>query len=249
MKKIKKRSLALIISAIALLISLTGTYALAKYVMDYKADVLYEANSFYFTSDLLTEPATNGTYPSYTLQSGKNDITFVLRNYADGLRTSEVDIDYTVSVEVKSGGGGPVAPQTGTLEKSEKDETITIEDLSAGTYTVVVTATAPYSSVLKADFTVVDIDKTIHVAVADTVGSPVLYLTITTYDYEGDISVTLPTGIYPDNTDPYMKDARMGMPFQITDFKKHSQYTFLLFKNDPSNVYQEANFEVKGTTK
>lgn len=238
----RKWHLSLIAGGVALGLLISVGYAAAKYVSEYEKDGLYVAKSFYFESDLLKAPASNGVYPSYTLQSGVDEITFVLKNYTDALRISEANISYTITVE-KNGSVLSEKKQESVLAMEDLESSVTISDLTAGTYTVTAIATAPYTSVLKADFTIVSINRDIEYSVSDDEESPVLYLTVTTNDYKGEIFIQFPENVYPDNTDEKMKDAVNTQKFYVT-FDKNSQYTFLFFKENIDDKYTEENFKV-----
>ena len=84
-----------IISAIAVVLSLcalmTGMFV-AKYLNERSSDNLVIAKNFYFTSNLLDGK-------EHTLAPGSTSVTFTLGNHEDDLRYSEVDIDYTVTVQ------------------------------------------------------------------------------------------------------------------------------------------------------
>lgn len=65
--------------------------------------------------------------------------------------------------------------------------------------------------------------------------SPVLRLTVWTNDYSGNVKLTWPSGIYPDNTDPLL--ASVTGTAATLNLKNDSEYTFVFFKNTPSTVY------------
>lgn len=225
---------------LALLLVFNG-YTLAKYLTESHEENLYIARAFYFESDLLAAPASNGTYPSYTLRSGADSITVTLKNYPDELRVSEVDIDYTVTL-TKAGANTPVDVKTGTLTISEKEEQVSFDALEPGDYCLTAVSDGPYSATLKADFTVVGVDETYRFYVSDAAGSPVLYLTITSEDFEGTVNIGWPSGVLPDNTDTILSGAS-GNGFRVA-LKPDSEYTFPFFKKNPAVVYSIADFSV-----
>lgn len=225
---------------LTLLLAFNG-YTLAKYLTESREENLYVARAFYFESDLLAAPASNGTYPSHTLRSGVDSITVMLKNYPDELRVSEVDIEYTVTL-TKAGRSTAVDEKTGTLTISEKEELVSFEDLEPGNYCLTAVSNMPYTTTLKADFTVVGVDESFRFTVSDAAGSPVLYLTITTEDYEGIVNVGWPAGILPDNTDAMLTGVS-GNGCRVA-LKAHAEYTFPFFKSNPATVYSNADFTV-----
>ena len=67
--------------------------SLAKYIQEKNAELVYEAQNFYFESDLLSD---NTNQLAYTYDTGNDTITFNLKNNIDELRHSEVNIEYVV---------------------------------------------------------------------------------------------------------------------------------------------------------
>jgi hypothetical protein len=203
----------------------------AKYTMTKDDDVEAVAQAFYFESDLLD----GGTYE---LPAGTKTITFTLKNYADSLRYAETDIKY----EIKLDG---VKKTEGTLATgATRDEGITITVEKAGTYTVAATAAAPYSKTLQAKFVVTEATNGITWEVNDSVGSPIVQLTVRTGDYGGNLQLVWPAGVYPDNTDALMASA-VGASTNV-HFENHAEYTFVFFKDDHNVNYEtQGGFNVK----
>ncbi len=243
MKKTHRR-VALIAGVGLLLISLAGTATgvIAKYIYEKKIDNPVEAKAFYFVSDLLEEPAVNGTFPAYTLRDGEQTISFRLMNHPDSLRKSEVDITYNIKV-TSLDGQQTYYSTTGSISKDADPGTgtgtgtvqITTPKLNWGTYVVTATATAPYTQTLKARITLVKTDDDIRFTVNDSAGSPTLLLTVETDDYIGDLTIEWNNVLLPDNTDPKMKNAA-AQSAEVT-FHGPGEYTFLFFKADPSENY------------
>ena len=241
MKKREKRSLAILCSVAVLLLACVVTFSAlvwAKYVSQEKKDTVVAAKSFYFESDLLTETGT-----TYTLAPGTGSITVHLKNFADDLRFSDVEISYKVTATGQ-------AAQTGTLGKSkQEDHTIVFSNLSPGTYQVVAQATSPYTKTLQATFVIPAVEGDVYYSVSDAAGSPVLRLTVWTEDYSGGINIKWGNGngnnvkIVPDNTDPLMAGVT-GNSFTVSDFGNDAEYTFLFFKEDPSKQYDKSDFTV-----
>lgn len=207
----------------------------AKYLYEEEQESLYIAENFYFESDYLVEP-TGGVDGHYKVKEGVDEISVTLCNYADELRNSEVDIDYTVTLNRTE---GVAKTEKGTLVKNQKSEAvITFSDLSAGTYTVTASST-PYGKTLQATFEVRDAVSELHYSVNDSKGSPFLEVVVTNMDYEGDVFISLPAGVRPDNTDPLMEAAKENSC--TVKMESYSSYTFLFFKDDPSQVYSASD--------
>ncbi len=167
---------------------------IAKYRQQLHSDSAVRAKEFYFTSDFLD----GGTH---TLAPGSTSVTFTLGNHADELRISEVDIQYTVTVD----NGAAVAPANGTLTKDAKaDATITISDLQPGTYTVKAVGTGGYSQTLTATIVVLAEAAKPYYHIENVPGEYIL-LTVWNEGNEAKNVTIAYTGI-PDNTNPNMTD-------------------------------------------
>lgn len=209
----------------------------AKYVFQQTEEPLIRAKAFYFQSDLLEVPHKNGEYPHHTLMAGTETITFHLYNYPDALRTSEVDIAYTAKLMKTD--RTELATKTGTILIDERTETVTIgETLAAGTYLVEVSS-APYETILKAEFVIPDLSTAVTYTVSDTEDSPVLHLTVRTTDYAGQVKLSWCADVLPDNTDPLMADAS-GTEHTVI-LATDSEYTFVFYKTDPTQKYTVAD--------
>lgn len=211
---------------LALAIGLSA-FVLAKYTDNRQMDAQVSAKAFYFESDLL-----NGG--SYTLPAGTKQLSFMIMNYPDSLRRSEVDIEYTASLRKD---GTAVATKSGTLEIGELEEAVTFDlsSLPAGTYTATCNATAPYAKTLSATFTIASAVPSLTHDVADGSGNPVCYLTVTVGDYNGDVSIQWPAGVTPDPQDPAAENMH---------FASNSEYRFTFFKHDITKVYKNDDFTV-----
>lgn len=203
----------------------------AKYISREKKDTVVAAKAFYFESDLLTEKGA-----TYTLAPGTTKIDIVLKNYADDLRWSEVDVRYDVTLN-----GSAVQEQLILKTGKQENSKVTITGLTPGTYTVVAKATSPYSKTLKATFVIPATTGGVYYSVSDAAGSPVLRLTVRTEDYAGNVTLSWPTGVSPDNTDPLLAGAT-GTSCTVR-FENDSEYTFLFFKSDPSQVYDKTHIK------
>jgi len=229
--KTKQTPMALRIGLLLLaVVVLFNGYTLAKYFMEKDQKVPVVAKSFYFESDLLT--VNTSALPQYTLKAGVDTISFSLMNYPDALRSSQVNISYTA---VLTKDGSEVKSTTGTIDAGQNSVSVSFDDLDAGTYLVTATATSPYTQTLQGRFTIVDTDYGLSYNVLDGSGSPNLKVTVTTTDYSGNIVISWPTGVLPDNTDPLLKNAS-GQSCTI-QVNTQSEYTFQFFKTNPNADY------------
>lgn len=211
--------------------------SVAKYIKEREVDTAYNAKSFYFESDLLEENIADAEY-SYA--QGIDSITFYLKNNADSLRYSEVDINYTVTLKKAD---TVVDTKTGTIPKGEVNAVaVQFDNLDAGEYVVTAEATSPYSKTLTGKFTLAGVDKTLTWDLVDSANSPIVEITVTSEGYEGLITITYPEGIQPDNTDEKLET--VTSTYVTSNFKKNSSYTYTFFKNNPANVFTKENFSV-----
>lgn len=171
----------------------------AKYTQQQNSQALLKAREFYFTSDLLQPGGA-----SYTLNPGTNEIAFQLRNYADGLRYSEVNVSYTVSAD-----GGTLDTASGILSGtgSSSSKTVTLSGLQPGkSYTVTAVGTGGYSQTISATFTVAAEGTGIY---KNTLETPTyIQLTVWVENTSGDVVITLPDRLIPDSTDSLLANAR-----------------------------------------
>lgn len=205
----KCHSRLLIYALVALVVFSTlvvGTYA--KYTMGNRTDGYIFSPNFYFTSDLLKETAVE-----YTLnpeKDGEAEISFQVRNFADDLRISDKKInfkitvspakDVTVKVDGKKADGGSLNPKTGASAN------VTISGLKNGeSYQVSVTGVAGFATTLRAKVTVKPGEKQIFKHIDNNHDSYVL-LTVWTQNISGDVEISFPQGLIPDDTDSAMRD-------------------------------------------
>ncbi|MBQ9784655.1 MAG: hypothetical protein IJW29_04055 [Clostridia bacterium] len=189
--------------------------------------------AFYFTSDLLVAGGK-----SYSLNPGTTEVSFSLRNYADLLRFSDDEISYTVSV---AGDGGSLSETAGTLSGGNvASQTITLSGLSdGGTYTVTVTGKAGFSQTLSATFTVLE-DRAAAYWNVDASNDAYVLLTVWTENASGNVTVTIPTGLIPDNTCQGLEAVKTGDASftDPTSLDADSSRVYRFFK---TNDYSTAN--------
>ncbi len=176
------------------LCSLTVGMLVAKYLNEKSSDGLVRAYNFYFTSNLLDGK-------EHKLAPGSTEITFTLGNHADDLRYSEVDIEYTVTVD--NGATVETGKETGKLEKGDiKDAEVTISNLTPGTYNITAVGKGGYTKTLTATIVVPTAVTSIYYN-TEAFDDYTLLTIWNEGDEEGNVTVTY-TGI-PDNTNPDMQ--------------------------------------------
>ncbi len=223
---------------------------LAKYYQLVGTGVVYETEDFYFESDLLK---SDTEINSYTYQKGINSIKVTISNNIDSLRYTEIPIQYVVSIKslsgeiVKDTDGKVIDDVTGSFNGSGIDSrTVEFSKLSAGAYKITATSTSPYQKILQAIFYLTDVEEDITYQLSDSASSPILYLTVLTADYSGNIRITFPEQIIPDSTDVHFQNVDINGTFNVViPFKANSEYTFPFFKKDPSIVYDKSDFLVE----
>lgn len=188
----RRRNLSMsVIIILGMLAAFAGVTA-ARYVMQRTSQGIVAAQDFYFTSDMLKEEAEKALY----YIDAKSSVTVHLYNMEDSLRKTSGDIVYKVAVE----GGDYTDTSGGTLKESSgsgtSDLVITPED-TAKMVTVTVTSSKPYTKVLTARF---KIDKGNQAVVEDANGKRAAVLTMTCTDDAKTITITLPSGVIPDQT-------------------------------------------------
>lgn len=213
----------------------------AKYLSQRSHDNAAEALVFYFESDYLA--AAGSSNEVYVLKEGVYDISFDIRNHPDSLRYAETNIQYTVSLTKD---GQRVDSKSGSLAggKQSADE-IQFTVAEAGTYVVTAQATGPYVKTLQASFVVKPASNTFSYSVSDNAGSPFLKVDITSQNYTGNVVISYPAGVMPDNTDPLLTGAASGSC--TVALKAHGSYTFLFFKSNPSASYADSITVEKAT--
>ena len=89
---------------------------------------------------------------------------------------------------------------------------------------------------LQAKFIIPAVNNQVQWSVSDAANSPVVRLTVKTNDYSGNVTISWPAGVAPDNTDPLLAGAVNTQSCTLS-FSNNSEYTFLFFKSDLSAVY------------
>lgn len=224
-KKRHNRLPALMVLAAVVLASFAGRTA-ARYVLQKQTGGVAEAKAFYFTSDLLKEEA-----PEYYVDLKDGAFTFTLSNSADSQRISSVDISYSVTTDSQNASVS-ISPAMGTLTANTASSAVITVTPSSSTDPITVTAAAnsPYKKTLTAKFY---INSSNYYEVEDSAGSTAAVLTICTdrqSDPNGNIAITLPSGVIPDATDSRIAGGADGQySFQAA---APGVYSLVLLKTD-----------------
>ncbi len=196
-KKLKISRKRVIISTIAVVLSLctlTVGMLVAKYINERNSNSLVRANNFYFASDFLDGK-------EHVLAPDSTSITFTLGNHDDDLRYSEVDIEYTVTID----NGATIINGTdkGTLAKGDiNDAEVTISNLKTGTYNIKAVGKGGYSKTLTATIVVPEKETKIYYHIDNSAGDYTLLTVWNEGDKEGNVTINY-SGI-PDNTNTDM---------------------------------------------
>ena len=239
-EKKKKLHLAVLAGVAVLVLGTAG--GTARYIHQEKESENLEAKSFYFTSDWLDK-----TEKTYTLSPGTTEVTIKLKNYADELRWSDTDIEYSYSVKKKTTevdkGTGKIIQNKNSGSSSE----IQLSNLTAGKYEVVVNAESPYTETLKGIFVIPEESDEIVYSVSDSSGSPYAILTVSVKNYDGKIKISWSDGVIPDNTQENFAEIKnwTGTSYQAGNVQvtlgKYSSDTYRFFKSDPTKDYSKAD--------
>lgn len=215
---------------------------LAKYIENQTRTDDTASPDFYFTSTFLTREGS-----SYTLTPDTDSLEIPVCNYADHLRITGEDIDYTYTVtkgdtEVKKGSGTLTATGNATTEN------ISLTGMTAGTYDVIVKATHPFAATLKGTFVIPKESQDIQYSVNDQEGSPYVLLTVWTDNYDGKVQVSWPAGVIPDSTDTKLEGVNTYSSGSYVAGKAagscgaHSSNVYRFFKENPSKTFTRSQF-------
>lgn len=234
-------AVVLLVAAALVAVGEISSYA-AKYAHQATDGRELSSPAFYFTSDVLTEDGSK----TCDLPVGTTSISFELRNYADDLRWCDTNIDYEYKVVAPD--GTQLASGAGVITRdASKGVAVPISAAGLtqpGTYTVTATSTKPFSQQLSAKFTIAAANTDLNVSLADNNDSATATLTVSTQDYEGNVKVSWPAGVAPDQTQAEFDRVSTGdssgnySAGSVTvTAKKFSTYTFRFFKTDPSQKF------------
>lgn len=209
----------------------------AKYTQKAKSNNAYTTENFYFESDLLKE--NEGA--EYNFGDGENSININLKNNADELRYTNQDISYKVLLADSS--ENTVATKEGTITGGDVNSSaVTFDNLTSGTYTVVAKALTPYTKTLTGKFKINSTNDDINYSVKDTSGSTNLNVTLITNSYSGNVTITFPDGLLPNNIETNF--ASITSTSATLNVNANSEYSIQFFKTDTSQNYTESNIKV-----
>ena len=196
----------------------------AKYVQKTDNTATAVAVEAYLTSDLLDGKLHTVT-PN---EDGSASVTLTLQNHADALRYSEADLSYTITVNPAD---VMVSPASGTIQAGEGHDTeITLTGLKAGqSYTVTARTSAPYVMEISGTIGISGFANDIHVSAEDQ--GEYVNVTVSTTDYAGDVSMSYPAGLIPDNTDGLMAGWVTGAQTRTFRMEANSAHVFRFFKD------------------
>ena len=229
---------------VLLLTSLTiGGTIYAKYVHSTRSDIVAGSPNFYFESDYLTSAT-----PTYYLKSDTKSVSFLLKNYADVLRFSDDDVAYTLTLTCLTNPtdtSATLSQSTGSIATgAPREAVITISGLKSGySYRVEAVGSAGFRKTLSAIFTVQSTDAVLYKHL-ESVDEYVI-LTVWTRDLEGDVSISLPDGLIPDNTWPGMSSIKSTQKKIEESYEKYASKTYRFFKKDLGDDFTANDFTVK----
>ena len=225
--------------AIALFFLLIGN-VVSKYVYKNNGQGVALAHEFYFDSDCLTEEGKE-----YILSSGCPSVDVALRNFPDELRFATTEITYVLTVKEK-GSDEVLMQKTGSLaanKKSEAAESIPVQ--SGKTYEVTAHGDGGFIRTLKATFKVLPENAGIYKYVDDY--DEYVVLTVWSENITGNVGITFPASLLPDNTDDVMSGALYndGKVTDSDNFQKaYSSHSYRFFKTDAEQLYTAESFGV-----
>lgn len=235
-----KSAIGILILIVVIVLAVAGVSA--KYIQSKKNTDDTVAADFYFTSTLLSEEGA-----TYTLMPTTTELEIPVCNYADDLRYSSKEIQYSYIVTKD---GQEVSNGNGNIESGDlKSSNIQLTDLSAGTYTVTATTESPFKTTLTGTFIIPKESEDMYYSVTDQDGSPYVLVTVWTENYNGKAKLTWPENVIPDSTDPQLKSANTystsggyAAGAMTISCGAYSSDTFRFFKEDLSEVYTENQF-------
>lgn len=208
----------------------------AKYIHSRMSEGTFRSKMFYFTSNLLTEDGN----AVYYLNPGTTELNIELRNYADELRISDMDIPYAISAQTTGGSGNVTLEQaSGTIQKNSNDEKVmstikvTIPD-GVTSFTIEATTVGQektYKKTISAKFHMLSAGDTFGFSTKQCDGY--VELTVWTNEGTGDFNITVPEGLIPDRTNKEL----IGMAYnenqsntvKITGFKTYESRKYRFF--------------------
>lgn len=216
------------VALIGIGVSMLSYNAYAKYIKEENTDTIVKAQEFYFTSDYLSKDTSE-----FVFKSGTTSFAFELRNY-DGLNQSELDIQYSVTVEPTATINITDSNSDSKLNAGDKDSvTVTLTDLTPGIeYTVKATGTNGYHAELSAKVTVGVDNQNVYKNTRKE--NDYVILTVWTGNVSKTVSIVVPEGLVPDWTDKELENlsltAKQEFTLTLDEYESRS-YRFFTTKN------------------
>lgn len=201
-----------------------------------------KASEFYFKSDLL-DGQTHEIVPTEN-NGTKASVTIRLMNYADELRYSGTNIEYSVTVKEEGTdtqlADNNINNQAGTIATGEKHfADVTLSNLEAGkTYIVTATTSNIYKKTLTGTIQVKTPDRQVQAEISDK--TQYIEVTVWTTDYTGSVQLTYGNiGLIPDNTDSMMSSMQStGGTITNNNWGTNTSHVFRFFKTTESAKYR-----------
>lgn len=223
-----------ILLILALILALSGV-VYARYSYREGTNGMMHAKEFYFSSNLLDGG-------EHTLAPGSTEITFTIGNHEDALRYSETTISYSVKVNGATPSGTNLS---GTLTAGAiSDQQVTITGLVPGqSYEITAEGVGGYHQSLSA-WLVVPVAENSLYKYLDTSNPGYVLLTVWSKGVKGDVVITAPSTVIPDNTDAVMRGAKTGDSFTDTVSFQNAGYGSHVYRFFGSGV-EIGDFDVK----
>ena len=225
--------------AVALFFLLIGN-VVSKYVYNNGGKSVALAHEFFFESNYLAEDGKE-----YILSPGCTSVDVTLKNFPDELRYATTQVDYVLTVKEKES-DMVLLEKTGFLEgikKSEATETVPVQ--SGKTYEVTASGNGGFFKKLKATFVVMPENSGIYKYAEDY--DEYVLLTVWSENISGDVGITFPVTLLPDNTDDAMATALCsdGKLIDEDNFvKAFSSHNYRFFKTNGELSYTADSFIV-----
>lgn len=223
---VKKLFVFFLVTLVTLLLVSTTIYAI--YIRNSSFNGVVTSDKYYFESDLLSESGE-----TYELNSGTTEVSFSVKNFVDGLRISEVDIEVTISTS-----GGTLDKNEITLDANlQSSDVIILSGLTDGnTYTVSAKGTSGYEKELTATFVVRSSDKEIYKYI-DKSNPAYVLVTVWSTEKTGDVVISFDdANIVPDKTWPTLLDFDLNQTTVNVHVENYTSYVYRFFVKSTSDL-------------
>lgn len=236
-KRIMK--IAVIVCLVLVAAAPAGLHTYSRYVQQKKlAGATAVPKEFYFTGDVLKE----GEGSAYTIYDWTAGIPVTINNFADAMRVSGMEIQYTVTCDKGTcsiDGGDKLDKATGILEGgAAKSGNITIWPAQGEkSVTVTVTSISPYKKKLTAEFLLQDSFDLLY-TIEDSQGEAATELIIKGGRTKQTLTVTWDALKFsPDNTNAVIRGTQTKDGSVSITIEPMESCRLLFFKTDPSSDY------------